>query len=331
MPENLLVRFAHDSLGSSAVQSTSLVTVVIPAFNCADYIGATIESVNAQSFQPAEVIVVDDGSTDVTAEVIKKFPTVRYIRQSNGGPSRARNRGIQEAVGEYIAFLDSDDLWPPDKLRDQVAALESRPEAGLVFGDMRCFADSGQAEPSMFERYGFGAQYFGHPQRVVDAVPKLLAMNFIPTGTVMARKQTLVEAGLFDERQRLVEDWDLWLRVALRCPIAYSTKVWKLKRLHSNNLSRDTEAMSKAALHVLEKFQAGNRDELERRGIDVGRHLREGYKNLGYFYLRRSSLGPARAWFYRSLALGIQARVIFYFISTFLGRRFVSSLVRVRG
>ena len=313
------------------MQSISLVSVVIPAFNCADYIGATIESVMAQSYQAAEVIVVDDGSTDATAEVVKTYQSVSYIRQSNGGPSKARNRGVHEAAGEYIAFLDADDLWPPHKLGEQVAALETHPEAGLVFGDMRCFADGGPAEPSMFERYGFAEPYFGHPQLVVDAVAKLLATNFIPTGTVMARKAALLEAGLFDERQRLVEDWDLWLRVALRRPIAYSTKIWKLKRIHASNLSRDTEAMTQAALHVLEKFQADNRAELARRGIDVGPHLREGYKNLGYFYLRRSSLAPARASFVHSLSLGIQARVILYFLSTFLGRRFVSSLLRVRG
>ena len=309
----------------------SLVSVVVPAYNCADYIGDALSSIFEQTYQPLEVIVVDDGSTDFTAKIVKSYRTVRYIHQSNGGPSRARNRGIHVAAGEYIAFLDADDLWPPDKLREQVAALKAQPRAGLVFGDMRCFADGGQAETSMFERYGFTAQYFGHPLLVVDAVAKLLAVNFIPTGTVMARKKSLVEAEMFDERQRLVEDWDLWLRVALRCPIAYSTKVWKLKRLHSNNLSRDTEAMSRAALHVLEKLQAGNRDELERRGIDVGRHLREGYKNLGYFYLQQIESSKARQALWQSLSFGIQGRALLYLAATFLGAALLRSVLRSRG
>ena len=308
-----------------------LVSVVCPAYNCAKFIKPALESVFAQSYRPIEVIVVDDGSTDSTPELIKSYRDVFYLRQANLGPSAARNSGIRAARAEYVAFLDLDDLWIPEKLSDQVAALEACPEAGLAFSDMRVFSSRGGEDLTMFQKYRLTAEYFGH-ERVVDRpVAKLVTMNFIPTSSVVVRKTALTQAGGFDEQFRKSEDWDLWLRMALRHPIIYSPKLLTLKRVHEVNTSRDSEGMNVTSLQVLEKLKRDHQDLLDKLGVDITTVLRDSYRNLGYFYLRQTSLADARQALGQSLSLGFQARALVYFLSTFLGRGLVGSLVRARG
>ncbi len=308
-----------------------LVSVICPAYNCAPFIAAALESVFAQFYRPMEVIVVDDGSTDETPELLKKYPDVRYFRQANRGPSAARNSAIRAAQGELIAFLDVDDLWTAEKLTEQVAALQSQPQAGMCFADMRLFSDGGADEPTMFQKYRLDAKFFGHPRVVDQPLAKLVTMNFIPTSSVVARRAALLQAGGFDEQFRKAEDWDLWLRMTLDRPIIYSAKLLTLKRVHEVNTSRDAEGMNVAALQVLEKFQREHQSRLIKLGIDMSRVLRDGYRNLGYFYLRQIALAEARQALSRSLALGFQPRALAYFLSTFLGRGVVGSWVRARG
>ena len=151
-----------------------LVSVVIPTYNCAHYLPAALESVLAQDYDPMEIIVVDDGSTDETQAVLQRYPEVTCIRQANGGLSNARNTGINAARGEWIALLDADDIWPPGKLEEQMQILVAHPEVALLFGDTRRFSDDGWIEAPMLERYGMGERYFGHPYLVTDAAAKLV-------------------------------------------------------------------------------------------------------------------------------------------------------------
>jgi hypothetical protein len=187
------------------------------------------------------------------------------------------------------------------------------------------------ARLSMFERYRLDEQYFGHRERVVNAVEKLMHMNFIPTGAVVARKPALSGAGLFDENRRLAEDWDLWLRLTLRFPIVYAAQVCELKRAHQQNVSKDLEAMTVAGLDVLEKFKRANGEALEGKSAVARRHLRNGYRNLGYFYLRQISLAKARQALLHSLSFGVDGRALCYLGCTVLGPGMVRSLLRVRG
>lgn len=307
------------------------VSVIIPAYNCAAYLPAALNSVLSQSYQPKEVIVVDDGSTDQTADIARSHSGVICISQPNGGLSNARNTGISAAKGEYIALLDADDIWTPEILAEQMKMIASHPDVGFLFGDAQRFSDNGWIEEPLFQKYGLGADHFGHDYLVLDPVPKLLRMNFISVGAVIVRKQWLVEAGLFDETLRRVEDWDMWLRVALTHPIAYSLKVWMLRRVHQTNLSRNTEAMAQTAIRVFEKLQQQHFPELMVHGANVNRYLRDAYRSLGYFYLRQIALEEARQALSHSLALGFQPRTLVYFLLTFLGRGLVGSLVRARG
>lgn len=303
----------------------------MPAYNAEAHLKEALDSVLGQTYRAIEVIVVDDGSSDATADIVQAFRDVRYIRQSNRGPSAARNRGIQAAQGEFVAFLDADDVWEPEKLSEQLTILDDTPEAALIFSDMRLFNASNDRLLSMFSKYGFTDQFFGDSRRVLDPVRKLVQTNYIPTSSVLARKDVVLDAGAFDEGFCKAEDWDLWLRIAVRRPIVYCPNILTLKRIHNVNTSRDAEGMNEAAIRVLEKFHREYDAQLVQLGVDMGSVLRDGYRNLGYFYLRQLSVAQARAALRKSLSLGFQMRALVYFISTLLGRRFVGSVVRARG
>ena len=116
-----------------------LISVIIPVYNCEKYVAEAIESILAQTYPALEVIVVDDGSTDGTGEIVKSFPQVKYLFQDNAGTAAARNRGIRAAKGEYIAFLDADDLWLPEKLAQQISAYNVDPDLELVTGLVKQF------------------------------------------------------------------------------------------------------------------------------------------------------------------------------------------------
>ena len=186
------------------------VSVVIPVFNSARLIPSALGSVFAQTFRDFEVIVVDDGSDD-RAELVDALAKwngrIRYIRQANGGPARARNTGMAHATGELIAFLDADDEWQPEKLAKQVQYFREYPETGLLHTAVIGVPASGTAQT-------------GPPRQAFCDL--FHTRFFVNTLTVMAPKRVLNEAGGFDERREIhIEDWDLWLRIAARHPMGY--------------------------------------------------------------------------------------------------------------
>lgn len=227
-------------------------SVVIPAFNCEAYIDEAIASVLQQTLRPYEIIVVDDGSTDGTAELLQRYRNViTYIRQSNKGPSAARNVGISKATGDYIAFLDNDDAWFPDKLFRQVDALNRHPEAALAFSDAAWVRDDGTTA-----RYTFSRNLNGAPRRVVGlrgqiaAIPEddgttlagdwygdLLQDNFIINSSVVVRRQALSEVGTIDESLVLNSDYDLWLRVSSKFPMVFLNRAALKYRLRDGSMS----------------------------------------------------------------------------------------------
>jgi glycosyltransferase involved in cell wall biosynthesis len=232
-----------------------LVGVVIPAHNAAAFLGECLDSVVAQAGPlQLDIVVVDDGSTDQTADVARAHESVRVIRLGvNQGPSAARNAGIAATRGEFVAFLDADDLWPAGSLAARVEVLQRHPAAALVFGDCRQFDDHGPRPRTLFEAGGLGAAAWGSGEIVPDGYQRLLADNFIATGTVLVRRAALDAAGGFAQQLRLVEDLDLWLRVARQHPLAWCRQTCLLRRRHGRNLSRDPRAMSLAYLEVLRR------------------------------------------------------------------------------
>lgn len=224
------------------------VSVIVPTYNSERFIAEALESVAAQTLGDFEVVVVDDGSVDHTVRIAHQFANrlrMQVVEQPNAGPSSARNTGIRVAGGEYCAFLDSDDLMLPHRLEWQAQALDSDPTLGLVHSDLETFNERGTVHKS---RLAFSNPCGGY------VLEKLLLDNFITTSTVMARKASLVDAGLFDTRRRLSEDFELWLKICERAPIAYIDRPVTRYRSRSGSLSDDKLRTGLAALSVVMDF-----------------------------------------------------------------------------
>ena len=192
------------------------VTVVLPTYNRAGLARRAIESVLAQTARAVcDLVVVDDGSTDATPQVVACYADqVRYVRQSNAGVSAARNTGVRAQPNEFVAFLDSDDVWEPDKVARQLAALRRYPTAVLCAGRvMRLDAVDGTELPGTAVSVPTGC--------ATDFAPALFEGNFLGTSTVLARSDILARVGLFRTDLRICEDYHLWVRIACRGPGVY--------------------------------------------------------------------------------------------------------------
>jgi GT2 family glycosyltransferase len=194
------------------------ISVVIPAYNAGEFISWAIDSVLAQSRRADEIIVVDDGSTDETSERIKRYGSqVRYVYQENAGPSVARNKGIEAACSEWIAFLDADDEWLPERLGLQCALLGRNEHLVWVTSNFyRCLCDenhrTADVNPDRVRRVLKGKEYFD------DFFRTSLPHGCGWTGTMLIKKEVLQEAGMFDANLHIAEDTDLWFRIACRWP-----------------------------------------------------------------------------------------------------------------
>jgi hypothetical protein len=185
------------------------VSVIIPTYNAGRFVCQAVDSVLAQTYRDYEIIVVDDGSTDDTRERLAPYGNqIRYVQTNNLERSAARNTGIRQARGELIAFLDADDIWLPEKLARQIAFWERNADLGLVYSWAQCIYEDARL-PRLL-----GTDFADNVS--LDVFPGLLLGKFVPTLTVVARAQCLHEVGLFDEQIVIAEDWDLWLRLALK-------------------------------------------------------------------------------------------------------------------
>jgi glycosyltransferase involved in cell wall biosynthesis len=268
-----------------------LVSVIIPAYNAQDHLAACLASVANQVREfSIETIVVDDGSSDATVDIARETVGVRCLMQPNRGPSAARNLGIATARGRFIAFLDADDLWPMGKLQAQVRLLHQHPELALVFGDCRQFDAQGPRPRTEFQANRLGSAAWGPGPAIPDAYARLLEVNFITTGSVVVRREALQEVGGFADDLHLVEDLDLWLRIARRHPIGWCSQECLLRRRHRDNISRDSEAMGHAYLEVLRRHREGWAAlQPSAARPDVGQ-----LASLKYFYLAEIALTQGR-------------------------------------
>ena len=184
------------------------VSIIIPTYNARDYVREAVRSALAQTYQNVEIIVVDDGSTDDTKKILEPYARdgkINYIYQANQGLAGARNTGVKAARGEYIAFLDSDDLFLPKKVERQVAALESHPDFGVCYSDVNHFTEMPNGRRFYHHRYTYPSGNIFEP---------LLHRQFINPLCVMVRREVIKKYGMFDENLRRSEDWELWLRWA---------------------------------------------------------------------------------------------------------------------
>jgi glycosyltransferase involved in cell wall biosynthesis len=230
------------------------VSVVIPAYNVAPFIRETIDSILAQSFKDYEIILVNDGSPDTTELERALEPylgRVRYLKQENSGAAAARNAGLRVARGTYIAFLDADDYWMENYLEEQIAFIRQADHYDLVYADALLFGDSALHGRTYMEIA---------PSHGEVTFEKLVRdeCNVITSG-VVARRQVLLDVGLFDEELRRAQDYDLWLRLAKAgARLGYQRKVLLRYRIHSDSLSGDAIRQIERHLTVLSKTARRN-------------------------------------------------------------------------
>ena len=216
------------------------ISVVVPAWNCERYLPDALASVEAQSRQPAEVLVVDDASTDTSADVARGLGA-RVIRlERNGGPSAARNAGIRAASGDLIAFLDGDDWWEPDHLELVAGLLDRFPEAGVAFG----------RSSRVVARY---TAPFPPEQEPFQALPVLCRGNPIPQSAAVVRRALLLDMDGYRADMRYAEDYDLWLRLAGRTPFVCTSRRTLNYRTHEAQLSRNEAPMAAASWAARER------------------------------------------------------------------------------
>jgi glycosyltransferase involved in cell wall biosynthesis len=222
------------------------VSIVIPAYNAMNYLPDTVESVFQQTFDNYEVIIVNDGSQDNIESWFAQLnhPKVRLITQENQGLSGARNTGILNAQGEYVALLDADDLWAPTKLEKQVELLNQSPEVGLIYTWMALIDENGLPTGRMFSAEDEG-----------NVWEKLLEFNVVGCGSVpLIRRSCFDKVGLFDRNLRsYVEDWDLWLRMAPHYDFKVVKEALVFYRQLSSSASKNWEAMAISYQIVLDK------------------------------------------------------------------------------
>jgi len=299
-----------------------LVSVIMPAFNAENFIDESLRSIFAQTFENYEIIVVDDGSTDRTPEILKRYERkVRYIRIANQGPSHARNTGIRAARGRYVAFLDADDLWTPDKLALQIGFLENRPHVDLVFADMLKFNGDRIVMPSYFKSLKDSVirrKIRTESEGLVDATVMLLQCNVIPTGTVVLRKTALQQSGLFDEKISNVEDLDLWIRFSFNSKIGCLHNILKKKREHGTNISSNRLKALEAAVYVFEKYRKDFPQAVDRYKRLYHTRLSWQYYNLGYYFFSNRQMKIARNYFKKSVGRTFSKTAMLYYLATFL-------------
>jgi glycosyltransferase involved in cell wall biosynthesis len=233
-----------------------LVDIVIPAFNAEHYIDQTLESIALQGDLVHSIIVVNDGSTDQTAQIVeaftKKHPhiSMKLIHQNNAGLANARNIGIQQATASYIALLDADDIWLNGKLEQQLKVFNASPEPrlGVVYTGYELIDEN-----SLLISNDKGII---KPQARGDVRSKLLTGNFISGSgsSVLIKAEVFREVGLFDESLRASEDWDMWLRIAQKFHFDFVDAPLVQIRVHQSNMQKDFSRMLASELAMLNKF-----------------------------------------------------------------------------
>jgi glycosyltransferase involved in cell wall biosynthesis len=210
-----------------------IVSVIIPTYNNSAYLANAIESAIAQTFRDIEIIVIDDGSTDDTQKVLTCFgDKIQVIHQCNQGPSAARNAGLRKSQGNYIAFLDSDDQWLPDKLTRQMPLFEMDPQVGVVFSDT-FYVYKGKIQPK--------TSFQLRPPSSGFIFNSLFGKNFIPMLTAIVRRECFNQVGFFDENLKACEDYDMWLRISKSWKFAYVAEPLALYSVIEGQLSGQVE------------------------------------------------------------------------------------------
>jgi glycosyltransferase involved in cell wall biosynthesis len=289
--------------------------VVIPAYNSENLIAETIESVLNQTYQVYEIIAVDDGSTDHTLNVLRRYtPRVKILTKENGGPASARNLAIQNSSGQYIAFLDNDDLWVEAKLEEQVAFLDRHTDIGLLFSEAFMFSEE-NGRKRILRKIGY---------TIDPTFYSLLFGNFIPSSTVVIRRACIDKVGLLNESLIGTDDYEYWMRIARIFPMAAIPKPLAYYRIHDGNYLGDGRYIEKelgltlAAIYEVEKLfpKMWQECEIDRDLLIARLHIR-----AGFAWKLRGDWGNCLRNYLEALSYSIKLRVFRWLVAATILKR----------
>jgi len=307
------------------------VSVIIPAYNSAKHLPEALDSVFKQTYRDFELVVVDDGSTDDTRKVLDEYKNrITYLYQENGGPSKARNAGIRAAKGPYLAFLDADDLWLPNKLGHQIKLIESDSRLGLVFSDAEFFGGEAPLVGSYWKQRGCYDEMVSEPRMIPNAFSKLMKINFILPSTALVKRDCFEKAGLFDESLRYVEDKDMWLRISVHYPTMGCVPYPLVKRrVHGYSL-KQVVSVQESIIHVVKKNERAYPDDVTRENVDTKKILGPLYYTLGRAYLDHDDFTRARQALGSSISSCFSWKAFLFLSVAYTGKRTVHLLRRLK-
>ncbi|MGH9797079.1 MAG: glycosyltransferase family 2 protein [Candidatus Polarisedimenticolia bacterium] len=283
---------------ASNVAPAPRVSVIIPAYNRADLLPATLESVFAQGWREFEIVVVDDGSTDGTAALLASYgDRIRWVAQQNRGVAAARNRGIREARGAFLAFLDSDDLWEPDALGKIMQAFEDHPDAGLVAIMAREITAAGERTGIVYGKRTPGPFF---------STAGLLWGDQGGCSWFVVRRDVLERVGLYDESLRSAEECDLCLRLSFVTRMVVVREPLLLRRAHPGNLSRNRLTNARHWIRILEKLRRDHPEFVRAHPRAYRRTLGKELLRLGRGLLASGAGGASHAEARSALARSIR-------------------------
>ena len=281
----------------------SKVDIIIPVYNGSKYIAEAVESALSQTYKNKEIIVIDDGSTDNTKQVLSKYEgRIKYIFQANQGVASARNRGIRAGSGKYVAFLDADDIWFIEKLEKQIAILETSQKAGFVYCD-NYFVDGERKEIANYK--------YKMPLLRGNILTDLFCSYFIITSSLVMRRACFEWVGFFDESLKVGEDYDFFLKLAFAFPVdVVEEKLWERRVTKASLSHRDFALDWQSDISTLNKFIRKHRSFLECYRPYINRRLSEYHFDLAYHCRRRGRGGLALKNSFLSLSYEVSFRAL---------------------
>lgn len=311
----------------------ALVSVIIPAFNAETYIIEAIKSVLAQDYSPLEILLVDDGSTDGTVELVReRFPQVRIISQPNAGVAVARNTGLAAATGDFVCLLDADDGWFPGKLQAQVAYLQAHPEAGAVYHAWRVWMPESDGQ--------FRRLQVSPPQdaTAIDTeksgwiYPRLLMDCIVHTSTIMIRREWVEKVGFFRAELINGEDYDYWLRLSRFTRIDKLAGVYSFYRGSPGSLTRSVKSVNyeyEVVRAALARWGRVAPDGAVLPKAQIERRLGKLAFDFAYAHLRDGSARIARRAALRALRHGpIKLKAVFFVLASLFRKERGNAMVR---
>lgn len=302
-----------------------MVSVIIPTYNCDKYISEALDSVLQQTYSDYEIIVIDDGSTDTTKEIIntKYQQAVRYYYVKNSGVSAARNFGISMAQGELIAFLDADDIWMPEKLEKQTALFNESTNLGMTF-----------TENYFFNEQGITTYKANKRERLMhgDIVRNIFLKSYVVTSTVMVRKNVFDTVGPFEEGLTVAEDDNMWMRIGMRYGVELLDEPILMYRITEGSLSRTSQNIFDGVKKNIEIIKNKYPDLYSRLGTSA---IRRKYSHLffseGYNYILQGKQKEARSNFIRSyFNYPYELKSLLYAISTYLPHMIIEIIRNIK-